>query len=88
MWFVVVHVHLDSVWLLWHLLPPDTLKGFLYIAGVDHPTKSDPYPSHRELLKLILESPTIRQSLWNQSIVLLEVDPLNWPVTHVVEPCI
>lgn len=82
-----MHIWTLSV-LLRRLLPPDTLKGFLYIAGGDHPNKSVPYPNRGELLKHILGSPRVRASLWNQNIVLLEVDPLNWPLTRVVEPCI
>jgi len=36
--------------LLRRLLPPSTLKGFLYIASGDKPDKSDPYPNRLELL--------------------------------------
>jgi len=34
---------------------------------------------------LLMWSP-FSSSVWNQTIVLLEVDPLNWPHTRVLEP--
>ena len=74
--------------LLQRLLPPDTLKGFLYVSCGDHPDKSVTYPNPVEFLKNILGNPSLRHALWNQSIRLLEIDPLIWPLTRLVEPCI
>ena len=68
--------------LLRRLLPLETMRGFLFIAGCERPDRNDPYANHLELLKFILGSPRARNILWNQSIVLLEVDPLNW--SHIV----
>ncbi len=79
---------LAVVALLQRLLPWSTLKSFLYIAGADNPKKNDPYPNRAELLKLILGSPRERSILWNQTIVLLELDPLKWPHARVVGPSI
>lgn len=74
--------------LLERLLPRRTLKGFLYFAGVDKPNKNDPYPNRGGLLKLILASPRQRNILWNQTIVLLQLDPLQWPRSYLIGPSI
>lgn len=72
--------------LLRRLLPASTLRGFLYVATGEKPDKSDPYPNRLETLKFILGSPRERNILWNHTIALLEVDPLKWPMTRILEP--
>ena len=74
--------------LLQRLLPPDTLKGFVFISATEHPNSSVAYPNPVDFIKYILRSPTLRHVLRNQSIRLLEVDPLIWPVTRLLEPCL
>lgn len=74
--------------LLRRLLPSKTVERFLYISGALSPNRNKPYPHRGELLKRILGSPGPCRILWNQSIVVLELDPLQWPLTRVLQPSI
>ena len=65
--------------LLRRLLLQKILEGFLFIAGVDKSNKNNPYPNHGDMLKHVLSSPQQRKILWNQTIVVLQLDPLKWP---------
>jgi hypothetical protein len=64
------------------------LEGFVFVAGVDIPNMNDSYPNHGGLLKRILGSPRQRNILWNQTIELLQVDPLKWPRSYLIGPSI
>jgi len=70
------------------LLLPTILKGFLYIAGVDKPTKHNPYPNRGRILKHLLSCPRQHRILWDRTIVVLELVLLKWPHLRVLGPSI
>ena len=74
--------------LLRRLLPLETIRGFFFIVHTERPDMIDPYPNRLELLKFVLSSPRAQNILWNQFIVLLEVDPLNWPRIVLLNPLV
>ena len=74
--------------LLRRLLPVQTLDGFLYIAGCNNPTTSQPYPNHAQLLKVLLNSSRQCRFLMNKTIRIVEIDPLNWRHLCLLKPSI
>ena len=74
--------------LLRRLLLQSVLEGFIFIAGVDKPNKNNPYPNRGDMLKYILSNPQQRKILWNQTLVVLQLDPLKWPYVRLLGPSI
>ena len=70
------------------LFSQSILEGFIFIAGVDKPNKNNPYPNRGDMLKHILSSPQECKILWNQTLVVLQLDPLKWPYVRLLGPSI